>query len=103
MNKWTLVQSVDTVYSPTASPQITTYTAQSTDYMDFRTNGSLYSFVNNVYDTTGYTYSEIKLTLDVKTHHFSIITLTDESMVLYDPRYTTATVGYTATKVTLKR
>jgi hypothetical protein len=103
MNKWTLVQSVDTVYSPPASPQITTYTAKSTDYMDFRTDGNLYSYINNVYDTAGYTYSEIKLTLDVKAHHFTIVTLTDESMVLYDPRYTTATVGYTATKVTLKR
>jgi hypothetical protein len=102
MNKWTLVQIVDTFYS-TAAPQITPYTGKTTDYMDFRTDGNLYSYINNVYDTAGYTYSEIKLNLDVKSHHYTILTLTDQSMVLYDPRYTTAMPGYTASKVTLKR
>jgi len=102
MNKWTLVQTVDTFYS-TAAPQITPYTGKATDYMDFRTDGNLYSYVNNVHDTTGYTYSEIKLSVDVKAHHFTILTLTDQSMVLYDPHYTTTTASYTATKITLKR
>jgi hypothetical protein len=103
MNKWTLVQAVDTVYTSNAAPQVIPYTANASDYMDFRTNGSLYSFVNNVYDTTGYTYSEAKLTLDVKQHHYNIVTLTDQSMILYEPHYTTATIGYTASKITLKR
>ena len=103
MQKWTVVQTADTFYSSTASPQITAYTGTSTDYMDIRTDGWMYSFVNNVPDTAGYTYSENNLLFNVKGHHFNIQVLTDQSMVLYDPRYTTTTIGYTASKVTLKR
>jgi hypothetical protein len=63
----------------------------------------MYSFVNNQYDTAGYTFSEMNLNLNVKSYHYNILVLTDETMVLYDPHYTTATVGYTASKVTLKK
>lgn len=103
MNKWTVVQTADTFYSSTGSPQITAYPGKSGDYMDFRTDGKRYSFVNNKYDTAGYTFSEMNLNLNVQSYHYNILVLTDETMVLYDPHYTTATVGYTASKVTLKK
>lgn len=103
MNKWTLVQIVDTVYGSSGSPTVTPYAAQAGEYMDFRKDGKLYSFIRNVYDTANYTYSEANYKLDVKAFHYNIIILTDQTMILHEPHYSTSTVGYTAYKITLKR
>jgi hypothetical protein len=103
MNKWTLVQVIDSVYASGGSPVVTNYPAQTGEYMDFRTDGKLYSFIKNKYDTANYYYSESKYTLDVNAFHYNILILTDETMILHEPHYTTSTAGYTAYKITLKR
>jgi hypothetical protein len=103
MQKWTVVQITDTLYTDNAPPQINTYQGKGSDYWDFRTDGGLYANVNNVQDTSGYTYSEINLKLNARGYHYNILTITEQSMVLYDPRYTSNVVGYTAARVTLTR
>jgi hypothetical protein len=103
MHKWSLVQTNDTLYTPTASPVISSYTGTSTDYMDFRTDGKLYSFINNKYDTANYTYSELNFKLNVRSYRYNILILTDQSMVIHEPHITSSTVGHSASKITLKR
>lgn len=103
MQKWTVVQTADTLYLENAAPAITAYEGTSADYWDLSTNGTMYASVNNAKDTSAYTYSDMNLKLNVKGYHFYILTLTETSMVLYDPRYSTNVVGYTAAKVVLKR
>ena len=104
MNKWTLVQQFDTVYSSTASPVATKYDGKAEEYMDFRKDGKLYSFIKNTYDTASYTYSEANLKVNVKALRYDILILTDNTMILHEPHYATSTGGnYTAYKITLKR
>lgn len=103
MNKWSLIQIIDTVYSSSASPVINQYPGKTADYMDFRKDGKLYSFINNTYDTANYTYSEAKFKVNVKAFKYNILILTDETMILHEPHYSTSTVGHIAYKVTLKR
>lgn len=103
MNKWTLVQTIDSVYTSGSSPVVTKYDAPTGEYYDFRTDGKLYSFVRNKYDTAAYLYSEAKYTVEVNGFHYNILILTDETMILYEPHFTTSTSGYTAYKITLKK
>lgn len=104
MNKWSLVQVLDTVYSFSgASPVASKYEGKSEEYMDFRKDGKLYSFIDNQYDTSNYTYSEANFKLNVNAFRYNIVILTDNTMILHEPRYSTATIGYTAYKVSLKR
>ena len=103
MNKWSLVQISDTVYSSSAAPVPTLYPAKTGDYMDFRKDGKLYSFINSMYDTANYTYSEANFKLNVKGFKYNVLILTDETMILHEPNYVTSTAGHTAYKITLKR
>lgn len=103
MNKWSLVQIIDTVYSSSASPVVNQYPGKTGDYMDFRKDGKRYSFIDNNYDTANYTYSEANFKLNVNAFKYDILILTDETMILHEPHYSTSTVGYTAYKITLKR
>ena len=103
MNKWSLVQFLDTVYGSGASPVATKYDGKTDEYLDFRKDGKLYSFTKGTYDTTSYTYSETNYKLNVEGLNYEILILTDNTMVLHEPHYTTSTMGYTAYKITLKR
>lgn len=103
MNKWTVVQIVDTVYSASGSPVANQYPGKTGDYMDFRKDGKRYSFINNTYDTANYTYSEANFKVNVNAFKYNILILTDETMILHEPHYSTSTVGHTAYKITLKR
>ncbi len=103
MNKWSLVQILDTAYTETAAPVANSYDGKTGEYMDFRTDGKLYSFINNTYDTANYTYSEKNRKMNVKAFKYDIVVLTDNSMVLHEPRHATSTVDYKTYKITLKR
>ena len=103
MNKWSLVQILDTVYPSTGSPVPTKYDAKTGDYMDLRKDGKLYSFINTLNDTANYTYSEANFKLNVKAFRYDILILTDNTMILHEPHFATSTLGYTAYKITLKR
>jgi hypothetical protein len=104
MNKWSLVQILDTVYSSSAAgPVVTKYDGKSEDYLDFRKDGKLYRSINNSYDTANYTYSEANLKVDVKDFHYTMLILTDNTMILHEPHYGVSTGTYTAYKITLKR
>jgi len=103
MNKWSLVQVLDTVYASGATPAATKYDGKAEEYMDFRTDGKLYSLIKSKYDTANYTYSEANLKVNVKDVHYSMLILTDNTMILYEPHFTTSTSSYTAYKITLKR
>lgn len=39
MNKWSLVQIIDTAYVPNTAPAISQYNGKVDDYMDFRKDG----------------------------------------------------------------
>ena len=103
MNKWSLVQILDTVYASGGSPASTKYDGKAGEYMDFRKDGKLYSFINKTYDTANYTYSESNLKVNVKSFRYNILILTDNTMILHEPHYSNSTVGYTAYKITLKK
>ena len=103
MNNWSLVQITDTVYAPNTAPAPSKYDGKPNEYLDFRKDGKLYSFVMNALDTAQYIYSEANLKLDVGGFQYKIIYLTDVSMVLWEPHFSTSTTGYIAHKVTLRR
>ncbi|THU40822.1 hypothetical protein FAM09_01535 [Niastella caeni] len=103
MNKWSLVQMLDTVYASGAAPVPGQYSGKSGDYMDFRKDGKRYSFIDNNYDTANYTYSEQNLKVNVSGRKYNILILTDNTMVLHEPKYATSSTDYVAYKITLKR
>lgn len=103
MNKWSIVQILDTVYASGAAPVAAKYEGKKEEYFDFRKDGKRYSFINNSYDTTTYTYSEANLTLNLKGFRYNILILTDNTMILHEPHYATSTGAYTAYKITLQR
>lgn len=103
MNKWSLVQILDTVYASGAAPAPAKYDGKTDDYLDFRKDGKLYRFINSAYDTTAYTYSESNFKLSAAGFQYEIQILTDNTMVLHEPHYSTSTLSYTAYKITLKR
>ncbi len=103
MNKWNLVQISDTAYATGASPVITQYPGKTGEYFDFAKNGKLYSYIKNTLDSAQYTYSEANFKVNVGDFRYNILILTDETMILYEPHYTTSTTAYTAYKITLQR
>ena len=103
MNKWSLVQILDTVYTSGAAPVAAKYDGKADEYMDFRKDGKLYSFIKSTYDTTSYTYSESNFKLNVEGFQYEIQILTDNTLVLHEPHFTTSTLAYHAYKITLKR
>lgn len=104
-NKWSLVQIVDTFYSSTSlAPMITPYEGQADEYIEFRPDGRMCSYIKKAYDTVQYTFSEQNFKVNAADHKYNVLILTDNSMVLHEPRYLrSGSSGYSAYKVTLKR
>ncbi len=102
LGKWKLVSTVaNDFYSGTS--HITTYTWTSADYADFRTDGKLYSFVNNDYDTAAYAkISDTKMWIDINTDTCDIQTLTDTDLKFYRKKVYSAT-EYDEATVTMKK
>jgi len=104
MNRWSLVQINDTSYALNTPPVVSKYDGSGDDYYDFRKDGKLYSSVTKALDTAQYTYSEANMKLNVANFQFRILYLTDNSMVLWDPHFSSGgPTGYVAHKVTLRR
>ena len=106
MNKWSLVQYIDTTHSSSVLlPMISNYEGKTGEYMDFRKDGKLYSYYNKTYDTAQYTYSEQKYEVNVRAHKYNILILTDNTMILYEPSYSTSSSpgDYSAYKITLSK
>jgi hypothetical protein len=106
MNKWSIVQITDTAWSSSSTtPTVSQYEGKTDEYMDFRTDGKLYSFINKSYDTANYTYSEQNYKVNVRAFRYNILILTENTMILYEPRYSNSSSpgDYTAYKITLKR
>jgi hypothetical protein len=80
---WKLHSSVvDNFYSGTS--HITTYTGTAADYVDFRNDGKVYSFVDGSYDTAAYgIISDTKMWIDTASSVFDIQTLTDTDFKVY--------------------
>lgn len=105
-NKWTLVQSVDSFYSSTSlAPMVTPYEGQSGEYIQFLPDGRMCSYIKKAFDTVQYTFSEQNFKINVQSHKYNILILTDNAMILYEPKYATSstTSDYSAYKITLKR
>jgi hypothetical protein len=104
MNRWSLVSITDTSYVPNAAPAISKYDGAGDDYMDFRKDGNLYSSILKALDTAAYMYSEANLKLTIRDFKYNIVYLTDNSLVLWDPHFSSGgTTSYVAHKVILKR
>jgi hypothetical protein len=103
MNKWSIVQVLDTVYASGGTPVAGKYDGKTEEYLDFRKDGQVFSFMKNTYDTANYTFSETKMKLDVEALHYNILILTDNTMILHEPHYAVSTGTYSAYKITLKR
>jgi hypothetical protein len=103
MNRWSLVQINDTSYVPNTAPAISKYDGAGDDYLDFRKDGNLYSSVLKTLDTAAYYYSETNLKLNVRDFKYTIVYLTDNSMVLWDPHFSSGSTSYISHKVTLRR
>jgi hypothetical protein len=105
-NKWSLVQIIDSSYSSSSiTPAITSYEAQSGEYMEFRPDGRMCTYIKKAYDTVQYTFSEQNFKINVQGHNYKILILTDNTMILHEPKYSTSstTNDYSAFKITLKR
>jgi hypothetical protein len=81
--KWKLQSSVvDNFYL--GASHITTYTGIAADYVDFRNDGKVYSFVDGRYDTSAYgIISDLKMWIDNSSSIFDIQILTDTQLKLY--------------------
>jgi hypothetical protein len=84
---------------------VTPYEGQSGEYMQFLPDGRMCTYIKKAYDTVQYTFSEKNLKINVQNHKYNIVTLTDNAMILYEPKYSTSftTNDYSAYKITLKR
>lgn len=105
-NKWSLVQMVDSAYTSTSlAPMVTPYDGQSGEYMQFLPDGRMCTYIKKAYDTVQYTFSEQNFKINVQNHKYNILILTDNAMILYEPKYSTSstTSDYSAYKITLKR
>ncbi len=104
MNRWSLVQIVDTSFALNTAPAVSKYDGSGDDYFDFRKDGKLYSSVTKALDTAQYTYSESSMKVNVANFQYRILYLTDNSMVLWDPHFSSGgATGYISHKVTLRR
>jgi len=103
MNRWSLVSITDTSYAPNTAPAINKYDGAGDDYMDFRKDGNLYSSVLKTLDTAAYYYSEANLKLNVRDFKYTIVYLTNNSMVLWDPHFSAGSTSYVSHKVILRR
>jgi len=81
--KWKVHSSVvDIFYSGTS--HIVTYTGTAADYVDFRNDGKVYSFVDGNYDTAAYgIISNTKMWILNSSDSFDIQTLTDTDLKIY--------------------
>ena len=81
--KWKLQSSIaNDFYAGTS--HITTYTGTAADYVDFRNDGKVYSFVSASYDTSAYgIISNTKMWIDNSSDTFDIQILTDTNLKLY--------------------
>lgn len=86
--KWKLQSSVyDRFYSGVSHSM--TYTGTAADYADFRSDGRVYSFIDNSYDTSAYGFiSPTKIYIETFTNAFNI-TLTDVNLKLYQKQFLT--------------
>ena len=104
MNRWSLVQINDTSFVPNTAPDVSKYDGAGDDYYDFRKDGKLYSSILKALDTAQYIYSEANLKLNVRDFQYKILYITDNSMVLWDPHFSSGgSTGYISHKVTLRR
>ena len=99
LGKWTYVSNVTREYY---QAKWTTYTTngQTGDYVDFRTDGKLYTYTNTKYDTISYAVISDKL-LKLRKDTFQINTLTANSFVFYKSEF--ATKDSSDVTITLKR
>jgi hypothetical protein len=105
-NKWGLVQMVDSAYTSTSlAPMVTPYEGQSGEYIQFLPDGRMCTYIKKAYDTVQYTFSEQNFKINVKNHKYNILILTDNAMILHEPKYSTSSGSgdYNAYKITLKR
>lgn len=81
--KWKYQSSVvDNFYS--GASHINTFTGTAADYVDFRNDGKVYSFVASNYDTSAYgIISDTKMWIDNSSSIFDIQTLTDTDFKIY--------------------
>jgi hypothetical protein len=79
--KWK-VSSLQETHTSTADTVTYPYTGQSADYMDFRSDGKMYSFYDNYPDTIDYKVLSDKYLL-LGGDSMQIKTLSDASLTLY--------------------
>jgi hypothetical protein len=105
-NKWGLVQMIDSAYTSTSlAPMVTPYEGQSGEYIQFLPDGRMCTYIKKAYDTVQYTFSEQNFKINVQNHKYNILILTDNAMILHEPKYSTSSGSgdYNACKITLKR
>ena len=99
VNKWSVVSDAGVdFYSGVAHPY--TYTGVATDYVDFRSDGKVYSNYGGSLDTTIYSIISDQL-IKIDTDTSQIKTLTDNSFVLYNKQ--TSGANYSESTITLKK
>lgn len=81
--KWQMESSAwDHFYSGVS--HIVNYTGTAADYVDFRSDGKVYSFVGGSYDTVAYAIiSDTKMWFDASSEIYDIQTLTGSSFKVY--------------------
>ena len=80
-----------------------TYTGAAGDYVDFRNDGKVYSYINGLRDTTSYgLMNDSKVWFDITTNSFDIKVFTDADLQLYNKEIINAT-DYDEATVNLKR
>ena len=103
MQKWQVVRYIDTLYTLYTNPKDSVYNGTSADYIDFRSNGSAYTSINNSKDTSVYTFNDSAMVLQEYALFYQVLHLTDSTLVLYDPSFVLPTHSHLAYLITLKR
>ena len=100
--KWNFVSTISNHFYSGSSHIITT-TGAAGDYVDFRNDGKLYSYIIGSYDTIAYgIVNESKIWIDNTTYTFDLKVFTDTDLQMYHKEIPNAT-DYDETTVTLKK
>ena len=102
LGKWNFVSTISNHFYSGSSHIITT-TGAAGDYVDFRNDGKLYSYIIGSYDTVAYgIVNESKIWIDNTINTFDLKVFTDTDLQMYHKEVPNAT-DYDETTITLKR
>jgi hypothetical protein len=103
--KWSIESVIDHEHDPSSLPIDTTVTTLgvATDYIDFRSDGKVYSFFDGSADTSAYALSGDTSIIISTSGNLKIQSLTDHVLKLYEKEDDPSTSSYFEETINLKK